>query len=392
MDEFGPQTRQTPTIQDGVPANTSNPVVLSDLIAPDPQQDHLESPSEPVSGSNVVAVPHREVALSVSPMPTSAELERVRNATVRPGPRLDRIPTLAIRAAKTITRRFVDPADLKELSASIKNNGLAQPLLVRVDPARPGTFELFAGYRRWRAALMAQVAYVPAIVFQGLSDAVAIELGLLENLHRRDLTIIEEAEAFQLLIDRFGRTHQQIAVLTCRSRSQITNVLRLLALPDEVKDVMHKGHIKFGHARALLVAVDPIALARRIVAERLTVRQTEQAVARSPTISLSRTHASAQRAISSTVAPTQTEPKAASAQGTISPHEVGMLQAELTAAVGRQVEIRIDSEDTALLIRGRSVPDIASIVGALRESLRLLRTNRGTGALVAISKASASTS
>jgi ParB family chromosome partitioning protein len=377
VDEFARQPRQTPNIEDGVPANVSNPIVLSDLIAPDPEHDPSGSTAEPTSGSNAVAVPHREVTLSVSPTLSSADLERARNATVRPGPRLDRIPTLAIRAAKTITRRFVEPADLKDLSTSIKHNGLAQPLLVRVDPARPGTFELFAGYRRWRAALIAEVAYVPAIVFQSLSDAVAIELGLLENLHRRDLTVIEEAEAFQLLIDRFGRTHQQIAVLTCRSRSQTTNVLRLLALPDEVKDVMHKGYIKFGHARALLVAVDPIALARRIVAERLTVRQTEQAVARSPTISLSRTHASAQRAISSTVAPTQTEPKAASAHAeSISQSEIGMFQAELTAAVGRHVEIRIDPEDVALLIQGRATPDIASIVRALREGLRLLRKAR----------------
>jgi ParB family chromosome partitioning protein len=206
---------------------------------------------------------------------------------------------------------------------------------------------------------------------------------LLENLHRRNLTIIEEAEALQVLIDRFGRTHQQIAVLTCRSRSQITNVLRLLALPDEVKEAMHRGRIKFGHARALLGAADPIALARRIDAERLTVRETEQATARIAA-SLGGAHASAQHAISASVAHAQTEPKAASArQETISQSDIGMLQAELSAAVGMQAEIRIDPDGTALLIRSHSEPGIASIVGVLREGLRLLQTNRGAATLIA---------
>jgi ParB family chromosome partitioning protein len=358
-------------------------VVLTDLIAPDPQQDHSESPSEPASRSGVAVLP-RELAVPASPSQTSVELERVPNGTIRRGPRLHQIPTLAIRAAKTITRRFVEPTDLKELSASIKSNGLAQPLLVRVDPAQPETFELFAGYRRWRAALMAEVAYVPAIVFQDLSDALAIELGLLENLHRRDLTIIEEAEAFQLLIDRFGRTHQQIAVLTCRSRSQITNVLRLLTLPDEVKEIMHKRRIKFGHARALLGAVDPVALSRRIIAERLTVRETERAAAGIPAAPLTRTPVLTKRAIAF---PTRIKPEKTLAQdGVVSPLEVEMLQAELTGAVGTHVEISIEREDAALLIQVRPMADVASVVRALREGVRLLRASRGNSSVVAISQ------
>lgn len=377
-----PRIRQVPRAENDVPANLSPDDVPSDLLVPDWQQEQLRSIAEPAQRSKATASPRSEVAAKISPPPTVAEPKPQANAPVRQT-QLARIPTLAIRAAKTITRRFIEPADLKDLSTSIKHNGLAQPLLVRFDPARPGTFELFAGYRRWRAALMAQVASVPAIVFQGLSDAVAIELGLLENLHRCNLTIIEEAEAFQLLIDRFGRTHQQIAVLTCRSRSQITNVLRLLALPDEVKEAMHKGRIKFGHARALLGAADPIALARRIDAERLTVRETEQAAARI-SASLGGAHASAQHAISASVAHAQTEPKAASArQETISQSDIGMLQAELTAAVGMQAEIRIDPDGTALLIRSHSERGIASIVGVLREGLRLLQTNRGTATLIA---------
>ena len=376
-----PRMRQDPRAENDVPANLSPADVPSDLLVPDWQQEQLRSIAEPAQRSKATASPRSEVAAKISPPPTLSEPKPQANAPVRQT-RLAHIPTLAIRAAKTMTRRFIEPADLKDLSTSIKHNGLAQPLLVRFDPARPGTFELFAGYRRWRAALMAQVAYVPAIVFQGLSDAVAIELGLLENLHRRNLTIIEEAEALQVLIDRFGRTHQQIAVLTCRSRSQITNVLRLLALPDEVKEAMHRGRIKFGHARALLGAADPIALARRIDAERLTVRETEQATARIAA-SLGGAHASAQHAISASVAHAQTEPKAASArQETISQSDIGMLQAELSAAVGMQAEIRIDPDGTALLIRSHSEPGIASIVGVLREGLRLLQTNRGTANLI----------
>jgi ParB family transcriptional regulator, chromosome partitioning protein len=382
VEELGTQTCQPPISN---MTNVSNSIVLSDLIAPEPQQDHSESPSDPVSSSNAVAVLPREAAVAISPRPISAELERVPNGTIRPGPRLDRIPTLAIRAAKTITRRFVEPADLRELSASIKSNGLAQPLLVRVDPTQPGTFELFAGYRRWRAALMAEVAYVPAIVFQGLSDAVTIELGLLENLHRRELTVIEEAEAFQLLIDKFGRTHQQIALLTCRSRSQITNVLRLMTLPDEVKEIMHKRRITYGHARALLGAVDPVALARRVIAERLTVRETERAAAGIPVAPLTAAHVAARRVIA---LPMRNKPEKSSAHDdTISPLEVGMLQAELTGEAGTQVEISIKPEDAAMLIQVRSMTDVASIVQVLREALGLLRKSRGSSSVVAISHA-----
>lgn len=128
------------------------------------------------------------------------------------------------RPAPTMLRRHIDAADLNTLGKSIKRNGIAQPLLARVTPALPGMLELIAGYRRWRAALVANVAYVPVIVFPNIGDAVALELGLLENLHRRDLTILEEAEALRALTDQYGRTHGQIAAARPRLDSQFLNL------------------------------------------------------------------------------------------------------------------------------------------------------------------------
>jgi ParB family chromosome partitioning protein len=273
----------------------------------------------------------------------------------RPGPRLERVPTLAIRPSATLARQRLDAADLRELAASIKGNGLAQPLLVRLLSEQPRMYELFAGYRRWRAALAARVTHVPVIVFDGLHDAVALELNLLENLNRRDLTLIEEAEMFRQLVDRHGRTAGQIAALAGRSLNQVKNMLCLAALPDSVKAPLRSGQISFGHARVLLGAADPAALARRIVAERLTVRETE-ALAALPA--------------ATDVAPPRPTPADGAWRS-----DTRLLQAELGVAAGAAFEVKTDRSQPALVIRGRNEREIEAAVGLLRRALKLLRTS-----------------
>jgi len=278
----------------------------------------------------------------------------------RPGPRLERVPTLAIRPSATLARQRLDAADLRELAASIKSNGLAQPLLVRLLSEQPRMYELFAGYRRWRAALAARVTHVPVIVFDGLHDAVALELNLLENLNRRDLTLIEEAEMFRQLVDRHGRTAGQIAALTGRSLNQVKNMLCLAALPDSVKTTLRTGQISFGHARVLLGAADPAALARRIVAEHLTVRETE--------------------ALAALPAAEGAEARPAPAANGAWRSDTRLLQAELGVAAGAAFEVHTDRSQPALVIRGRSEHELDAAVGLLRRALKFLRTHGGADA------------
>jgi len=325
-----------------------NPVFVPDLAASGPLNAQTEHATR--STDMELSVLRSEIAA----LKFATDGKTFREQSNR-SPRLERVPTAAIRAAETIGRRCPEPSDLADLTASIKHNGLVQPLLVRADQDRAGTFEVFAGYRRWRAAVMAGITPVPAIVFPHLSDAVALELGLLENLHRRNLTAIEEAEAFHVLIARFGRTHHQVAVLTSRSRSHISNILRLLDLPDEVKNIMHKGRIKFGHGRALLSAIDPVGLARRVVDERLTVRQTELAAAQGA-VSLSLcTPASQDRGFAD---------------------DIRKLRDELSAVIGNECKVHIGRRNTKLLIHGGSASKLGAVVTALRNGLAL-RMKRG---------------
>ncbi len=285
----------------------------------------------------------------------------------RQGPRLERVPTLAIRPAAATARQRLDAVDLQRLAASIKGNGLAQPLLVRLVSEQPRTYELFAGYRRWRAALAAKIAHVPVIVFDGMREAVALELNLLENLNRRDLTVIEQAEAFWRLADGHGRTPEQIAALSGRSLNQVKNLLCLAALPEEVKATLRMGRIGFGHARAILGAADAAALARRVVAEGLTVRETE-ALAAQPQPRQGRGAKPPKQPIADPIAADSTPQ-----------NERRLLQAELAVAIGVRFEIRTERERPALVIRGGSERDVDSAVRMLRAALKALRMDRAIG-------------
>jgi ParB family chromosome partitioning protein len=174
-------------------------------------------------------------------------------------------------------RRNFDEAELEALAQSIREKGVLQPLLVRPVEDEEAAFELVAGERRWRAAQRAGLHQVPVLV-RALADAEALEIALIENLQREDLSALEEAAAYQRLMQEFGRTQANLAEAVGRSRSHVANTLRLLGLPDAVRRRLEEGALSAGHARALLAASDPAALAVEIIRRGLNVRMTERLV------------------------------------------------------------------------------------------------------------------
>jgi ParB family chromosome partitioning protein len=171
-------------------------------------------------------------------------------------------------------RRSFDETAARELAESVKANGVLQPILVRRHPQRVSEFEIVAGERRWRAAQLAQLHEVP-VVIRDLDDAQSLELALVENVQRQDLEPLEEAEAYQRLIEEFANNQEDVARAVGKSRSHVANTLRLLSLPESVKTLLAEHRISSGHARAVLGARDPESVARKVVSQGLNVRQTE---------------------------------------------------------------------------------------------------------------------
>ena len=169
-------------------------------------------------------------------------------------------------------RQHFDEESLAELAESIRRHGVLQPILLR--PSGDG-YELIAGERRWRAAQSAGLHIIPALVRDD-DDSSSAELALIENVQREDLNAIEEAEGYQALVARFGHGQDEVAKLVGKSRSHVTNLLRLLALPEAVRLMLMRDDISMGHARAILTAPDPEVLAREIADKGLSVRQAEE--------------------------------------------------------------------------------------------------------------------
>lgn len=191
---------------------------------------------------------------------------------------LSDLPVAAVSPNPHQPRVHFDEESLTELSASIAEMGVLQPILVR--PLDDGAFELIAGERRWRAAQRAGLTTIPAVV-RLTDDVSSVEQALVENLHREDLTALEEAAAYQQLLDEFSLTHDQIATRVGKSRSAITNSLRLLGLPPAVQHLLADGQLSAGHARALLSTPDRARqeqLAREAAAGGWSVRMVEDAV------------------------------------------------------------------------------------------------------------------
>lgn len=175
-------------------------------------------------------------------------------------------------------RRRFDAEDLSELAESIREQGVLQPVLVRRG-ADGETYEIIAGERRWRAAQLAQLHEIPVLVRE-FDDRTAMEIALVENVQRRDLTALEEADGYHRLIEEYGHSQEDIARAVGKSRSHVANTLRLLNLPTEVRALLEDGQLTAGHARALLGQEDAAELAREVVTRKLNVRDTEKLVQR----------------------------------------------------------------------------------------------------------------
>jgi ParB family chromosome partitioning protein len=174
-------------------------------------------------------------------------------------------------------RKYFDPETLNDLAASLKEYGVLQPLLVRPARNNKNAFEIIAGERRWRAAQIAQLHELPVII-QEMDDSLALQIGLVENLQREDLNAIEEALGYRNLMEEFGHTQQNVAKLVGKSRSQVTNMLRLLNLPGSIQEMVKSGALTSGHARALIGRPDAEDLAHEIIKQSLSVRDVEAMV------------------------------------------------------------------------------------------------------------------
>jgi ParB family chromosome partitioning protein len=200
------------------------------------------------------------------------EIAAVKNEPAR-GKDARTLPVAFLRPSKYQPRKQFDEQPLADLAASVKEKGVLAPILVR--PVGPVAYEIVAGERRWRAAQIAKLHDVPVVVRE-MADSEALELAIIENVQRADLNVLEEAAAYQELMETFGRTQEEVAREVGKSRPHVANTVRLLRLPEKVKAWVREGRLTAGHARTLLGAADPEARAAELMAGEMTVRQAEQ--------------------------------------------------------------------------------------------------------------------
>jgi ParB family chromosome partitioning protein len=184
------------------------------------------------------------------------------------------IPIELLRRNPNQPRKVFAEEDIEELAASIREKGVIQPLLVRPIAGAMGEFEIVAGERRWRAAQRAGLREVPAVV-RALADGEVLEIAIIENVQRVDLNPIEEALGYKALMEGFGRTQDAVAEVVGKSRPHVANALRLLSLPEVVQGYVLQGQLTAGHARAIAASANPTALARQVIDDNLSVRETE---------------------------------------------------------------------------------------------------------------------
>jgi ParB family chromosome partitioning protein len=208
------------------------------------------------------------------------EATEVTVSTPTEGP-LRRVPVASIRPNPFQPRKAFSDDSLQTLASSVRELGVLQPLIVRAVDGEPDMFELIAGERRWRAAIIAELELVPVLVQIDVNDRLSLEQAVVENLHRVDLHSLEEAAAYQQLIDEFDLTHEQVAQRVGKSRANVTNTLRLLQLGETAQSALATSQITAGHARSLLAISDPNAqstMVARVIKNELSVRATEEAV------------------------------------------------------------------------------------------------------------------
>ena len=184
------------------------------------------------------------------------------------------ISIAALKPSPSQPRRLFDKNSINELAESIKSKGLVQPILVRPSKTDENSYEIIAGERRWRAAQIAQLHEIPAVI-KNLDDVEALEIAIIENIQRSDLSPIEEAAGYKRLINNHGHTQEVLSEIVGKSRSHIANILRLLTLPQSIQDMISEGKISSGHARAIMNSAFPEQLAEKIINENLSVREAE---------------------------------------------------------------------------------------------------------------------
>ncbi|HEY6334921.1 MAG TPA: ParB/RepB/Spo0J family partition protein [Alphaproteobacteria bacterium] len=209
-------------------------------------------------------------------------------------PTLLRVPIAALAPGRFQMRAALDPEAIAALASSIRSRGVLNPIIVRKRGTAENAYEIIAGERRWRAAIEAGLAEVPVLSLD-VPDRDAMEIALVENLQRNDLSALEEAEGYRRLVEELGETQDGLARVIGKSRSHIANTLRLLRLPASVKTMIGEGKLSAGHARAVLAARDPEDLAKRAVEQNLTVRMTERLAQGLPANVRARTHRSPQK-------------------------------------------------------------------------------------------------
>ena len=258
-----------------------------------------------------------------------------------------RMPVEFLRPSPVQPRRHFGEEDLEALAASLREHGVLQPLLVRPAARGGAGYEIVAGERRWRAAQRAGLHEVPVVVRE-LGDREALELALVENVQRADLSPLEEAEAFRRLIDEFGHTQEVLAEAVGKSRSHVANTLRLLGLPPALREMLGNGRLTAAHARALLGSAEPERVAALVAEKDLNVRQTEELVRRE----------AEQRPAPAPRAGGREERSA----------DVADLERQLTASLGLEVGMRSRGRGRGgvLTIRWRDEDQLSLLLGRLR--------------------------
>jgi ParB family transcriptional regulator, chromosome partitioning protein len=249
------------------------------------------------------------------------------------------VPIETIRPSPFQPRRRFGEEELEGLAQSIREKGIVQPLLVRPLADADADFELVAGERRWRAAQRAGLHEVP-IVIRPLGDSEVLEIALIENLQREDLSPLEEAEAYSRLLKDFGRSQAELATAVGKSRSHVANTLRLLSLPPPVRRHLEEGALSAGHARALLGAADPAGLAGEVVRRGLNVRATEMLVRRR-------------------AAPPPRTPKPRNA-------DTAALEAELATVLGLRISLNPKGRGGSLTLHYSSLDQLDRVLALLR--------------------------
>ncbi|MGE0223234.1 MAG: ParB/RepB/Spo0J family partition protein [Acetobacteraceae bacterium] len=260
-----------------------------------------------------------------------------------PGTTISTIPIDMLEPNPFQPRGMIEQSQLEELAESIRAQGLLQPIVVRPNPKDPERYEIVAGERRWRAAGLAGLHDIPAVI-RNLTDSEAAIVALVENLQRENLNALDEAEGYHRLVTEFSLTQEAVGYAVSKSRAHVTNTLRLLNLPSKLKEHLHAGRLSAGHARALLTHPNPEVAAEKIIAKGLSVRQAEAMAERSGT----------------------PRPRRGSGSSQVETRE---LQRDLSMRLGQRVEIAVDEVGSGkVTIWFADMHQLESIVEQLRRS------------------------